>query len=471
MISISVLVMIFIGLVVAIGLAYRSSKPMRLMVRFITERTQKPVLRAGTFDWLENTFSELFHDHERLQNKIKEQLPTLKTIFFERLLRGEFKTDQEVESFMHYLGIEFHGSMKQVALVHIQGYQEMISEDILLELNRKKVLIEDAMGAVFPASAIHIHQMDEDKMAVIMPYHQDELGTHKQVITEQWEQVFEQTAQIVDLRFTISLGNHYSSVIDLSRSYEDAMAALKYAQQSRHKGLIWHDELSLNHSGFYYPAELENRLMNYVKAGDHENVAKLLEDVYQNNFVYRHLSIPMVRVLYYVIWGSLLKLQEQMDYQLPETIDVQMIAKLIEKEVTPDLMFRRMTDAFNQLCQVVNVNKKSHNHELKQEILAYIQSQFASSDLSLDAIAEHFDLSMKYVSNFFKEQTGTTFTDYLNDVRMRHARKLLSTTQLSVNEITLKVGYQSTNTFCRAFKRTHGLSPTVFRSSNQTVST
>ncbi|MNW14569.1 Urease operon transcriptional activator [compost metagenome] len=60
---------------------------------------------------------------------------------------------------------------------------------------------------------------------------------------------------------------------------------------------------------------------------------------------------------------------------------------------------------------------------------------------------------------------GINFSDYLEDLRMTLAKELLAETELPVFEIAERVGYSSSNTFCRAFKRINGVSTSAFRSS------
>ncbi|MBN2981472.1 helix-turn-helix transcriptional regulator [Cohnella algarum] len=85
------------------------------------------------------------------------------------------------------------------------------------------------------------------------------------------------------------------------------------------------------------------------------------------------------------------------------------------------------------------------------------------TDLSLSKLAERFGISEAYVSYFFKEQTGVNFSDYLENERMKHAKRLLEESDMPVNEVAARVGYYSLNTFGRAFKRANGLSATEYR--------
>lgn len=71
----------------------------------------------------------------------------------------------------------------------------------------------------------------------------------------------------------------------------------------------------------------------------------------------------------------------------------------------------------------------------------------------------------KYISQLFKEVTGVNFSDHLIKVRMDQAIILLKESGLTVDEIAVRVGYNSSHSFRRAFKRLMGVSPSAYRQS------
>lgn len=71
----------------------------------------------------------------------------------------------------------------------------------------------------------------------------------------------------------------------------------------------------------------------------------------------------------------------------------------------------------------------------------------------------------KYISQLFKEVTGVNFSDHLIKVRMDQAIILLKENGLTVDEIAVRVGYNSSHSFRRAFKRLMGVSPSTYRQS------
>ncbi|MBO5176656.1 MAG: AraC family transcriptional regulator [Lachnospiraceae bacterium] len=96
------------------------------------------------------------------------------------------------------------------------------------------------------------------------------------------------------------------------------------------------------------------------------------------------------------------------------------------------------------------------------EILGYINNNY-SEDLTLETISEKFFLSTYYFSRTFREVTGFHFTEYVNNVRIKEAKKLLLNSSLSVNEISGSVGFHSSTHFGRVFRQIEGCSPSAYK--------
>ncbi|MCB6202941.1 2-isopropylmalate synthase [Extibacter muris] len=95
------------------------------------------------------------------------------------------------------------------------------------------------------------------------------------------------------------------------------------------------------------------------------------------------------------------------------------------------------------------------------EILNYIQANYI--DITLDDLSEKFFLSKPYLSKYIKEKSGMTFGDLVKKIRMKKARALLKSSNMTVENIALSVGYQNVEHFNRLFKKAYNITPMQFR--------
>lgn len=119
---------------------------------------------------------------------------------------------------------------------------------------------------------------------------------------------------------------------------------------------------------------------------------------------------------------------------------------------------------------VVLLDKKDFFHKIDQgapttfqrELLIFINEHY-TEPLSLAVLADHFHLSEKYISRYFKEHFHISLIQYLNHQRLVQSKKLLETTELPVTEIALCCGFNNISYFIRTFKKAYGLSPLRYR--------
>lgn len=83
-------------------------------------------------------------------------------------------------------------------------------------------------------------------------------------------------------------------------------------------------------------------------------------------------------------------------------------------------------------------------------------------DISLDGISRQLGISPQYFSRLYKNETGKNFIEYLTEIRIHKAKKLMKENSYSVKEICYMVGYSDPNYFSRLFKKQEGKSPTDY---------
>ena len=96
-------------------------------------------------------------------------------------------------------------------------------------------------------------------------------------------------------------------------------------------------------------------------------------------------------------------------------------------------------------------------------IISYLNEHYCDRDLCLGMLSTQFALSEAYISRMIKLKTGYTYSEYVEIARMNRATELLKETELGVSEIAAKLGYETPNTFFKAFKRVYRVSPGAYR--------
>ncbi|MFE6797438.1 helix-turn-helix domain-containing protein [Paenibacillus chitinolyticus] len=128
---------------------------------------------------------------------------------------------------------------------------------------------------------------------------------------------------------------------------------------------------------------------------------------------------------------------------------------------TPDQFRRFYAQMFKEAAGIIAAGKEERDSVI-DFVMNELENKFAD-DISLDLLADRLNLSAAYLSVYIKEKTGANFSEQLNAIRIRRAKELLGGTGLSVQEISVRIGYRNVTSFNRMFKKMTGLPPGEYR--------
>jgi YesN/AraC family two-component response regulator len=124
--------------------------------------------------------------------------------------------------------------------------------------------------------------------------------------------------------------------------------------------------------------------------------------------------------------------------------------------------------------QITAVNGNGHAQQLsekkREELIRQIENimgekAFKDPHCSIDIIAKKIGSNSKYVSQVINDKLGCSFTNYVNDLRIREAQQILSeqkSERYSIEGVGIMVGFQSKSTFNTQFKKVTGMTPTEY---------
>lgn len=114
------------------------------------------------------------------------------------------------------------------------------------------------------------------------------------------------------------------------------------------------------------------------------------------------------------------------------------------------------------LFELQNQEQNKRSAVAVQRIQQYIRLH-PEGDLSLSSLADLVYFNPKYLSRLFKQETGMNLSDYISDVKLNLAKKLIRQNTMKIHEIAEHVGYYSAPYFTRFFKKATGMSPQEYR--------
>jgi len=129
---------------------------------------------------------------------------------------------------------------------------------------------------------------------------------------------------------------------------------------------------------------------------------------------------------------------------------------------------RTLEEARDWLCSRIaivmdysNANREGAGEYIKR-ITAYVRENY-DRDITIDSVAEHIGISYSYLRRLYKEATGQNLVDYINELRLQKAKRLLRQTDYTVREVADLCGFHHERSFSRAFAHAEGLPPGKYK--------
>ncbi len=135
---------------------------------------------------------------------------------------------------------------------------------------------------------------------------------------------------------------------------------------------------------------------------------------------------------------------------------------VLEREKNIILIEQSIIQVVEQMSELA-ISRKKDNNCREDQIIKYINENCCNSQFYMKDIVDKFSLSERTISEIVKTKTGKRYSDYIGEKRMKRVEYLLSTTDISINDIAEISGFESSNTLYKAFKRTYGISPSSYR--------
>lgn len=207
-----------------------------------------------------------------------------------------------------------------------------------------------------------------------------------------------------------------------------------------------------------YPIELERRLISKIKTADKEGAIrilnKLLGHIYFNN---KDFVIVKARTIELMAVLGRVAIEIGADLEIIFGLEYMLHNKLRQVEDINDLS-ECLSKILERFIESTFIIRKAKNIDIIYKAMNYIRSNYYNKDISLSVVAREVGLSVSYFSKLFKEETGLSYSVYLNKVRVCVSKELLKK-NIPIVEVASTVGFNDQSYFSRVFKKIEGISP------------
>lgn len=211
-----------------------------------------------------------------------------------------------------------------------------------------------------------------------------------------------------------------------------------------------------------YSLAKEQELLRCIAQGQRDQAHALLEEILSSLFLSRH-SLPILKARGYelIVMISRVAAENGTDFEKA----LQMCQQYLQEGTAIEDFSRYcswLSTTLNHFTDSMFGHSDSKHANIIHRCIQYIGVNYAEN-ITLTNMASAVYMSPAYLSRVFRSETGVTFNQYLNRVRITKAKGLLKNRKLKLSDISQAVGYEDQSYFTRVFKKLTGCSPCQYR--------
>jgi len=465
------------GGLLAILLLRRNYSPVQQLLHML-QGEEKPVFAKGNeFLHIRNAISTTLSEKGQIELQMKQQANALRSNMLARMMKGKLGNPLTLDESLSAFDIRFESQQFAVLLFYLD-YQSFFEHMEGMAAGDKPRLLQFIVANVVEDLARGKHSgfvcEIDDNMACLVNFKAGSGDTGQ--LEADALALAEEARQFLGEKFKIhaivAISELKTGLEQIPQAYREAVDALEYRIVVGGRETIAYRHLSRDAhpalSNYYYPIQVEQQLINHVKAGDARQAEALIREIIERNMEQSVLSVELIKSLMFNLISTLIK-------TIGEIGSVEESAFLSNSIRLTDLMNcdsikemeRQLSAVVQEVCDYTLAKQKELSvHSRRQtlsvrsnEIIAYISGNYQDANLNISRIGEHFGMTPTYLSKLFKDQTGKGLLDTINEQRLETAKQLLKDPHNTIKWVAAQVGFHDINTFIRTFKKYEGITP------------
>jgi two-component system response regulator YesN len=451
----------------------RNYKPIENIIRQINAYSKTQLKGGGSdeFAYIQKVLDNLYRENNIYEKKHKDDLPVKRKQAFLELVEGLGPADKQGwQTRLAEFNLACDFDKVIVAVVEIDRYESFKQSYPPRDQHLLKFALTN-VAAEFFGTAIWEEWISGNRLAIV---YMESTAAGDDGLAARFADKLDKfrvwVALNLKLSVTIGVGKTVSGPGGVPSSFEGALTALQYKMSLGSNQMICSEELDEVHSRdthVYY--QLFGAMLQDLRMGNAafpNQLASFAQHLEQDVLPAEEID----HLLQYWI-GMVQRSMEEAEPELADywrTVVQPEVAAAMEKSETLEELLPVFVSAFERLyAKRLSLRESKSYHQVMKDIRAYIEDNYDNPDLSLNHISDKFSISGKYLSQLFKEHFGMKFVDFIVNLRMEHAKRLLLETDEPIQDIAVRVGYLHSISFGRTFKKIVGVTPGDFRKYRQ----
>ena len=456
------LLCIIIGVVCAVYFSNKNYKPFRdISNLFMKQRLLQSESEDGEEQMLVDVITRLIQDKNQSDKKLYQQKDYVCASVLSKVINHCFSTKVTAEKLYSMCGLELTEEYFVVLAFHIYDQEDSRTDikEYELQLLIIKNIFEELLSQRYYAYVVEINSV----ICAIINFGQKERDGYRQTLRTVVESGQSVILNNFNLELAVAASTERQGIDSLSQCYSEAVTGVQYQAFRQSKDLLFYDSLITEKQDgyeYYFSFYREQRLIDCVKAGDKEGAKNIIGEVFEK---YNAQSVASINVMRCVmsdvavaVYKAACQTQGAAAADIPEKI-----AAL--KTLDAPALKKEFFSFVDTVCEGVNESTSAKENILVERMKTLIDLEYNNINLNLSYIADKMGLNATYLSRVFLASVGESLLNYMNKYRVEKAKSLMKNPELTVESISALVGFGSSNSFIRVFKKYEYMTPGQYR--------
>ncbi len=277
------------------------------------------------------------------------------------------------------------------------------------------------------------------------------------------EEIYKSLTSLNSIEFTIGIGENAVGINFVKQSYITALEALQHRFYRGINCVIFYNDIKKEKFNLKFnELFMSNKVLEAVEEADRNKIIKIIEETFKY-FEINNIAPHIVKIFTSNVICKINNLKYEVDNNRKSMLDDKTILKLKEKERT----LNKLKGFFESFCiessEAIKRARCSCAENINiSKIETYIEGNFRRN-ITIRELAENLYMHPAYLGQFIIQKFGIGFNEYIHELRIKEAQKLLNETDLKIHEIAQELGYCNYNSFRQQFQKFTGKKPTEFR--------
>jgi len=443
--------MIIIGSLLALIVTKKLSTPINKLVKMVSSRIHHQASSKNELLVLEEAFQKMQEEEKELHRLLNEREKDTRDIAVQHLIRGEV-TDQ-VHKF-------FSKANFLVLLISIDTYRKycMMHSREARSFHRYKFIAEmdqlqinhTNIKCIYHGDGCYVLILNGDEEARL---NADKLPPTLTILQQKAAEIFQQSV-------TLSVSNFSSSIYDVNAQYLRAFASMKQRMLQGNGQIFYWTETTVAN---------EKRILSFIDQCDFESIKLEIANIRYEIGLQKKMSPDHVLFISHQLVGAAMNHLREKNVNLQRLFSSNKnIYMQLSMSETLDDIEDALVGFYEDITNYLMERIEGEANQYGDKIIEYLQ-KFYRSDIDFEEMAKEIGISYSYMRKIMIEMTGMSLIDYVHSLRIKQAKDLLKSTQLTISHIAVEVGYNNIRSFNRFFQKVENMTPSVYRSEQYKV--